>query len=94
MHCRKSGKAIILLGMYSKYLPTVFVVISLLLALSTRAQDGNPLEDPDLKAALKQAQEMQKKARELQKNPGSLEAKSNGIPKALRRRPMLEFESL
>jgi len=61
--------------MYSKYLPTVFVVISLLLALSTRAQDGNPLEDPDLKAALKQAQEMQKNARELQKNPGSLDTR-------------------
>ena len=61
--------------MYSKYLPTVFVVISLLLALSTRAQDGSPLEDPDLKAALKQAQEMQKNARELQKNPGSLDTR-------------------
>jgi len=61
--------------MCSKYLPTVFVVISLLLALSTRAQDGNPLEDPDLKAALKQAQEMQKNARELQKNPGSLDTR-------------------
>ncbi|PYK52192.1 MAG: hypothetical protein DME51_01125 [Verrucomicrobia bacterium] len=61
--------------MYSKYLPTVFVVISLLFALSTRAQDGNPLEDPDLKAALKQAQEMQKNARELQKNPGSLDTR-------------------
>ena len=61
--------------MYSKYLPTVFVVISLLFALSIRAQDGNPLEDPDLKAALKQAQEMQKNARELQKNPGSLDTR-------------------
>ena len=61
--------------MCSKYLPTVFVVISLLFALSTRAQDGNPLEDPDLKAALKQAQEMQKNARELQKNPGSLDTR-------------------
>ena len=61
--------------MYSKYLPTVFVVISLLFTLSTRAQDGNPLDDPDLKAALKQAQEMQKNARELQKNPGSLDTR-------------------
>ena len=62
--------------MYSKYLPTVFVVISLLFALSTRAQDGNPLEDPDLKAALKQAQEMQKDAGQLQKhNPTSPDTK-------------------
>ena len=61
--------------MYLKYLPTVFVAISLLFALSTRAQDENPLNDPDLKALLKQAQEMQKNARELQKNPGSLDTK-------------------
>ncbi|HEY4257825.1 MAG TPA: hypothetical protein VGM66_11475 [Candidatus Udaeobacter sp.] len=60
--------------MYSKYL--VVVGISLLFALSTRAQDGNPLDDPDLKAALKQAQEMQKEAGELQKhNPTSPNAK-------------------
>ena len=61
--------------MYSKYLPTVFVVISLVFALSTRAQDDNPSDDPDLKALLKQAQEMQKNARELQKNPGSLDTR-------------------
>jgi hypothetical protein len=60
-------------GMYSKYL--VFVGISLLFALSTRAQDDNPSDDPDLKALLKQAQEMQKNARELQKNPGSLDTR-------------------
>jgi hypothetical protein len=59
--------------MYSKYL--VFVGISLLFALSTRAQDDNSLDDPDLKAALKQAQDMQKNARELQKNPGSLDTR-------------------
>jgi hypothetical protein len=52
--------------MHSKYLPTVFVVISLLFALSTRAQD-NPLNDPDLKEMLKQAQEMQKQSKEFQK---------------------------
>ena len=61
--------------MYSKYLPTVFVVISLLFASSTHAQDDNPVDDPDLKALLKQAQEMQKNARELQKNPGSLDTR-------------------
>jgi hypothetical protein len=61
--------------MYSKYLPTVFVVISLLFALCTRAQDDNSSDDPDLKALLKQAQEMQKNARDLQKNPGSLDTR-------------------
>jgi hypothetical protein len=62
--------------MYLKYLSTVFVVISLLFVLSTRAQDGNPLDDPDLKALLKQAQEMQKSAQGLQKNPGSLDTRT------------------
>jgi hypothetical protein len=56
--------------MYSKYLPTVFVVISLLFALSTRAQDDNPLNDPDLKEMLKEAEKMQKESGEFQKqNP-------------------------
>ncbi|HEU0209926.1 MAG TPA: hypothetical protein VFQ78_13230 [Candidatus Udaeobacter sp.] len=39
------------------------------------AQDDNPLNDPDLKDALKQAAEMQKKAGELQKNPASLDTR-------------------
>ncbi|MEY2526753.1 MAG: hypothetical protein QOE73_1524 [Verrucomicrobiota bacterium] len=53
-----------------KYLPTSVLVVWLLFATSARAQD-NPLEDPDLQQLLKQAQEMQKNARGLQKNPGS-----------------------
>ena len=53
-----------------KYLPTSVLVAWLLFATSARAQD-NPLADPDLQQLLKQAQEMQKKAGNLQKNPGS-----------------------
>jgi hypothetical protein len=53
-----------------KYLPTSVLVVWLLFATSARAQD-NPLEDPDLQQLLKQAQEMQKDARDLQKSPGS-----------------------
>ena len=53
-----------------KYLPTSALVVWLLFATSARAQD-NPLEDPDLQQLLKQAQEMQKNARDLQKSPGS-----------------------
>lgn len=53
-----------------KYLPTSVLVAWLLFATSARAQD-NPLEDPDLQQLLKQAQEMQKNARDLQKSPGS-----------------------
>ena len=61
--------------MYSKYLATVFALISLLFALCTRAQD-NPLNDPDLKEMLKQAQEMQKQSKEFQKqNPTSPDTK-------------------
>jgi hypothetical protein len=52
--------------MHLKYLPTSVLVVWLLFAASVRAQD-NPLEDPDLQQLLKQAQEMQKNA----KNPGS-----------------------
>ena len=53
-----------------------FLVISCLLVVPfLRAQD-NPLNDPDLKAMLKEAQEMQKEAKELQKqNPASQETK-------------------
>jgi hypothetical protein len=39
-----------------------------------RAQD-NPLDDPDLQQLLKQAQEMQRNARELQKHPGSVDTR-------------------
>ena len=53
-----------------------FLTISCLLVVPfLRAQD-NPLNDPDLKAMLKEAQEMQKEARELQKqNPASQDTK-------------------
>ena len=53
-----------------KCLPTSVCVVWLLFATSARAQD-NPLDDPDLQQLLKQAQEMQKNARDLQKSPGS-----------------------
>src|SRR6266581_2681473 len=56
--------------MHLKYLPTSVLVVWLLFATYARAQD-NPLEDPDLQQLLKQAQEMQKNARDLQKSPGS-----------------------
>src|SRR5437763_15859161 len=42
-----------------KYLPTSLIVVWLLFAPSTRAED-NPMDDPDLQQLLKQAQEMQK----------------------------------
>ena len=53
-----------------------FLAISCLLFVPfLRAQD-NPQNDPDLKAMLKEAQEMQKEARELQKqNPASQDTK-------------------
>ena len=57
-----------------KYLPTSVLVVWLLFATSARAQD-NPLEDPDLQQLLKQAQEMQKNARNLQKSPGSADTR-------------------
>jgi hypothetical protein len=49
---------------------SLFVIICLLFVPFMRAQE-NPLNDPDLKEMLKEAQEMQKKASELQKNPTS-----------------------
>src|SRR5262245_47118367 len=53
----------------------VLVISCLLFAGLLRAQD-NPLNDPDLKAMLKQAQEMQKEANDLQKqNPASPDTK-------------------
>src|SRR5438874_10557000 len=60
--------------MHLKHLPTSVLVVLLLFAKSARAQD-NPLEDPDLQQLLKQAQEMQKNARDLQKSPGSPDAR-------------------
>jgi hypothetical protein len=53
-----------------------FLAISCLLVVPfLRAQD-NPLNDPDLKAMLKEAQEMQKEAKELQKkNPAPQDTK-------------------
>ncbi len=59
-----------------KYQPfMILLAICLFLTSPVRAQDDNPLNDPDLKDALKQAAEMQKKAGELQKNPTSLDTK-------------------
>ena len=54
---------------------SVFVIICLLFVPLMRAQE-NPLNDPDLKEMLKQAQDMQKEAKELQKqNPTSPDSK-------------------
>jgi hypothetical protein len=54
---------------------SILVISSLLFAPLLRAQD-NPLNDPDLKEMLKQAQEMQQEAKELQKqNPASPDIK-------------------
>ena len=54
----------------------MLVVVCLFLTSPSRAQDDNPLNDPDLKDLLKQAAEMQKEAKELQKqNPTSLDTK-------------------
>jgi hypothetical protein len=62
-------------GMYSTHVATLLAVISLLFASLARAQDDNPLNEPDLNALLKQAQEMQRNAGDLQKNPGSVDTK-------------------
>ena len=56
--------------MLLKHLPILMLVVSLLFAVSVRAQD-NPMDDPDLKQLLKQAQEMQKNAQDVQKNSGA-----------------------
>jgi hypothetical protein len=54
---------------------SLLVIICLLLAPLVRAQE-NPLNDPDLKEMLKEAQEMQKQSNELQKqNPTSSDTK-------------------
>jgi ABC-type oligopeptide transport system substrate-binding subunit len=59
-----------------KYQPFIILLaICLLLTSLLRAQDDNPLNDPDLREALKQATEMQKKAGDLQKNPTSLDSR-------------------
>ena len=58
------------------------VINSLLFAPFLCAQD-NPLNDPDLKEMLKEAQEMQKEAKKLQ-NPGGAghkkETRGNAVP--------------
>jgi len=62
--------------MQSRQLPySILVVVCFLFAGALRAQD-NPLNDPDLKEMLKEAEKMQKEAGELQKqNPTSPDAK-------------------
>jgi hypothetical protein len=53
-----------------------FLVISCLLSAPLLCAQNNPLNDPDLKDMLKQAEEMQKEANELQKqNPTSSDSK-------------------
>jgi hypothetical protein len=54
----------------------ILVSISVGFVHLIRAQD-NPMEDPDLQQLLKQAQEMQKSARDLQKNSGARDARKN-----------------
>jgi hypothetical protein len=62
--------------MHSQHQPCCILIIifCLLFAGSLPAQE-NPLDDPDLQQLLKQAQEMQKSARDPQKNPGSLDTR-------------------
>jgi hypothetical protein len=60
--------------MYLKQLPISMLVVWLLFTAFVRAQD-NPLDDPDLQQLLKQAQERKRNARELQKNPGSVDTR-------------------
>ena len=55
---------------------SILVVSSVLFVPRLRAQD-NPMDDPDLKQLLKQAQEMQKNAQDLQKNSGSRDTRKN-----------------
>ena len=61
--------------MYSTHVTALFTAISLLFASFARAQNDNPLNDPDLNAMLKEAQEMQKSADKLQKNAGSRDSR-------------------
>jgi hypothetical protein len=62
--------------MHSRHLlHSILVIVCLLFAEALRAQD-NPLNDPDLKEMLKEADKMQKEAGELQKhNPTSPDTK-------------------
>jgi len=60
--------------MYLKYSATFAVVFWLLFAIPVRAED-NPINDPDLQQLLKQAQEMQENARELQGKSGSTDTR-------------------
>jgi hypothetical protein len=62
--------------MQSRHLSySILVIVYLLLAAPLRAQD-NPLNDPDLKEMLKEAEKMRKEAGELQKqNPTSPDTK-------------------
>jgi hypothetical protein len=62
--------------MHSKQLPySILVIVCLVFAGALRAQD-NPLNDPDLKEMLKEAEKIQKEAGELQKqNPTSPDTK-------------------
>jgi hypothetical protein len=53
------------------------LAISSFLFVSFLSAQDNPTEDPDLQQLLKQAQEMQKNGRDLQKNPGSRDARKN-----------------
>jgi hypothetical protein len=62
--------------MHLKQLPISMFVVWLLLTVSVCAQD-NPMDDPDLQQLLKQAQEMQKNAPDVQKNSGSTGARKN-----------------
>ena len=62
--------------MLLRYSPILVLVTWLLFTVSVCAQD-NPMDDPDLQQLLKQAQEMQKNARDIQKNPGSRDARKN-----------------
>jgi len=55
---------------------SVFVIVSVGFVSLIRAQD-NPMDDPDLKQLLKQAQEMQKNAHDLQKDSGPRDARKN-----------------
>jgi hypothetical protein len=55
---------------------SILAIISVGFVPMVRSQD-NPMDDPDLQQLLKQAQEMQKSARDLQKNSGPRDARKN-----------------
>jgi biopolymer transport protein ExbB/TolQ len=63
-------------SMHLKSLPTCALVVWLLFSAFVCAQD-NPLNDPDLKEMLKEAQDVQKQAEEIKKqNPTSPDTKN------------------